>query len=422
MEQTYVVHYSEVALKGKNRPEFARALARNVSRALYGFDASVRQGDSRIFVQTGAEEGEVLRRLSKVFGVSWLAKASSVPPEFSAVSTEVLSQARSLSGSTFRITARRSDKSFAMTSKEVEEKLGSEVVAATGNSVSLSRPDTNVHVDLLKGRALVYSSRVRGPGGLPVGTAGRVIHLFSGGIDSPVAAWLLMKRGCRPVYLHFFAAPNPEAPLDGKVGKLVRILSQSGGRCTLLLVPFAEYQLATLGKATGSLEPSLFRRFMRMSAELLAPAFGASALSTGDSLSQAASQTIWNLRTFDDGCTFPVLRPLLTYDKEEIVDLAKLIGTYDVSLEEYKDCCSIVSSHPKTRAKGGDVSELATRLGFAELARKSFGRGTLVGYDPSRGKTKVAPLGEVLERAALEISARGAAPTQEKAQVSIEPL
>ncbi len=422
MEQTYVVHYSEVALKGKNRPEFARTLARNVSSALFGLDASVRQGDSRVFVQTGAEEGEVLRRLSKVFGVSWLAKASSVPSEYPAISMEVLSQARSLSGPTFRITARRSDKSFAMRSKEVEERLGSEVVAATGKSVSLGHPDVNMHVDLLKGRALVYSNRVQGPGGLPVGTAGRVIHLFSGGIDSPVAAWLLMKRGCRPVYLHFFAAPYPEAPLEGKVGKLVKILSQSGGRCTLLLVPFDEYQLATLGKATGSLEPSLFRRFMRMSGELLAPAFGASALSTGDSLSQAASQTIWNIRTFDEGCALPILRPLLTYDKEEIVNLAKSIGTYDASLEEYKDCCSIVSSHPKTRAKGAEVSELASRLGFAELARKSFSQGVLVAYDPSKGKTKVAPLGEVLRRAALELSAREAVPAREKAHESIEPL
>lgn len=399
MARTFVVHYSEVALKGKNRPEFARTLVRNIKRALWGLEPSVTQSESRIFVQVEADEPEVSERLSKVFGVSWFAPATSVDHDYDAILAATLLQAESLPGKTFRIETRRADKSFSMSSQQLDRKLGSEVVEMTHRPVKLSHPDATIHVDVLRRRALVYSAKKKGPGGLPVGTAGRVIHLFSGGIDSPVAAWLLMKRGCRPVYLHFYAAPSDDAPLGGKVTGLVRSLSAYGGKSTLLLVPFAEYQLATLG-APGELEPSLFRRFMRMSAEALAPAFHASGLSTGDSLSQAASQTLWNIRTFDEGSTLPVLRPLLTYDKEEIVSLAKSIGTYDLSLEEYKDCCSIVSTHPKTKAKAASVSECAASLGFNDLVWKSFEHGTLVSYDPAKPGPKVVPLVKALEAAA----------------------
>lgn len=401
MARTFVVHYSEVALKGKNRPEFSRVLVRNIKRALWGFDAAVSQSESRIFVMTRADESLVSQRLARVFGVSWFAQASSEPLDYGAIEAEALKQAASLHGKTFRIDARRSDKSFPMNSREIGEKIGSKVVEATGKSVDLSYPDASIHVDVLKRQALVYSAKTRGPGGLPVGTAGRVMHLFSGGIDSPVAAWLLMKRGCVPVYLHFYAAPSDAAPLEGKVAKLVRVLSSYGGKSTLLLVPFAEYQLATLG-APGELEPSLFRRFMRMSAEALAPAFHASGLSTGDSLSQAASQTLWNIKTFDDGSTLPILRPLLTYDKEEIVSLAKSIGTYELSLEEYKDCCSIVSRHPRTRAKASSVFECAESLGFKDVVWKSLENGTLVSCDPAKPVPKTIQLWDALRRAASE--------------------
>ncbi len=405
MSRTFVVHYSEVALKGKNRPEFARALTRNIKRALWGMNATVSQSESRIFVEVDDREQEVAEKLSRVFGVSWFAPASSVPPDYESVRDATLRCAVSLPGRTFRISARRSDKSFPMTSGELDRTLGSEVVGLTARPVDLSSPDATIHVDVLRRRALVYSARTRGPGGLPVGTAGRTMHLFSGGIDSPVAAWLLMKRGCRPVYLHFHASPPGEAPMDGKVARLVKVLAGYCGKSTLVLVPFAEYQIATMD-APGELEPSLFRRFMRISAEALAPAFNASGISTGDSLSQAASQTLWNIRTFDEGSSLPVLRPLLTYDKEEIVSLAREIGTYELSLEEYKDCCSIVSRHPKTRAKAATVSEFATRLAFSDFAWKSFDQGTLISYDPERPEPKVLPLGDALRRAA----SRDAAP------------
>jgi thiamine biosynthesis protein ThiI len=222
------------------------------------------------------------------------------------------------------------------------------------------------------------------------------MHLFSGGIDSPVAAWLLMKRGVRPVYLHFYLAPTSEGPIQSKVTKLIKVLSAWGGKSTLVMVPFAEYQLAS-AEVPGELEPSLFRRFMRMTAEHLAPPFGASAVSTGDSLSQTASQTIWNLGVFDSGSSLPVLRPLLSYDKEEVVGLARRIGTYELSLEEYKDCCAIITRHPRTRTNAVKVAEYVQRLGFGDLISRSLESASLVSYSPKNDEMKIAPLFDVID-------------------------
>ncbi|MBI3859877.1 MAG: tRNA 4-thiouridine(8) synthase ThiI [Thaumarchaeota archaeon] len=395
MKSTYVVHYSEIALKGKNRPVFARLLRYNLRRALAQVGkVAVHESEGRLVLDFEGDESDAEERIAKVFGVAWFARASIVPSEYDSIREEVVARAESHPGGTFRITARRTDKSFPIGSQELATRLGGDVVSRTGRTVSLSEPDLAVNVDVLKGMAMVYSSKSRGPGGLPVGTSGRVLHLFSGGIDSPVAAWLMMKRGCRPVYLHFYLAPTPEYAIKSKVIKEVRRLSDYSGKSTVVLVPFAQYQIATTG-VPGDLEPSLFRRFMRVTAESLAAKFGASAISTGDCLAQAASQTVWNLGVFDEGSSLPILRPLLAYDKEEVIQLARKIGTYEVSLEEYKDCCAIVTRHPKTRAKRELISQFAERLAFDQLARESVDAATLVSFDPATGSLKASPLKEM---------------------------
>ena len=393
MHSTYVVHYSEVALKGKNRPEFLRALRRNIARALWGLGPRLTLQDGRfLLVADGAHE-EIARRLERQFGVAWFARVSVVDAEYSGILSSVMDEAALSKGKTFKIEPRRSSRSFPLTSHDLAVKLGQAVAEATGMGVDLTNPDVVLHVDVTSASAMIYSQRRKGPGGLPVGTAGRVIHLFSGGIDSPVAAWLLMKRGCKPVYLHFYLAPTPATAIDSKVTRLIKVLSTSGGKSTLLIVPFAEYQLATVG-IPGDLEPSLFRRFMRMTAEVVAPIFGAKAISTGDSLSQAASQTLWNLGSFDEGSTLPILRPLLTYDKEEIVSLARRIETYDLSLEEYKDCCAIVTRHPKTRVRPDVVAGFVERLRLSDLVPKTLENATLVTYNPVGDALRSAPLSE----------------------------
>jgi len=396
----FVAHYAEVALKGNNRPEFVRALRRGLNRALAGLDHTVVYSEGRFIIDTAAKEDEVAGRLSKVFGISWFAPVNVVPEEYPKILESVLASSVGTEARTFRIAVRRADKAFPASSQELAAKLGAEVMRATGKSVDLSHPELSVHVDVVRGSALVYSDRSRGPGGLPLGTAGRVMHLFSGGIDSPVAAWLLMKRGTRPVYLHFYLAPSPQAALESKIMKLVKALSAFGGKSTLVLVPFADYQLATTG-VPGGLEPALFRRFMRMTAEALAPRFDAKAVSTGDSLSQAASQTLWNIAAIDEGSTLPALRPLLTYDKDEIIGLARRIGTYDLSLEEYKDCCAIITRHPRTRVKGDELSEYVRRFGLAGLVWSSLDRASLVTYNPVGDVLKTSPLSEAMPRAKM---------------------
>ncbi len=395
MQSIYAVHYAEIALKGQNRPEFVRALRRNLRRGVTRLgEVKIESKDGRFILETSADPKLVETSLSKVFGVAWYAKASQVDAEYAAMRETVLSEARNGNGS-FMIAVRRSDKGFPLGSMELARRLGSDVVEETGRKVNLTDPAATFHVDVLRGRALIYSEKRKGLGGLPVGTGGKVMHLFSGGIDSPVAAWLLMKRGCQPIYVHFYLAPTAEYALESKVSRLVRLLAEYSGRCSLVLIPFAEYQLATVGAPSDS-EPSLFRRFMRVTAEELAPLFGANAVSTGDSLSQAASQTIWNLGAFDSGSRFPILRPLLGYDKEEIVQLAKRIGTYEPSIEEYRDCCAIITKHPKTRVKGALIDSLSELHAFPSLARRCIGLATMATYDMRRERPDVSPLNDLL--------------------------
>ncbi|HYA55711.1 MAG TPA: tRNA uracil 4-sulfurtransferase ThiI [Nitrososphaerales archaeon] len=391
----FVAHYSEVALKGNNRPEFVRALRRGLNRTLGGLEHTVAYSQGRFIIEAAAEEKQVAERLSRVFGITWFAPVKVVPAEYPKILECVLASSTAPNSRTFRIAVRRVDKTFPIRSQELGARLGAEVVKATGKMVDLSHPDLSVHVDIVKGRALVYSAKLKGPGGLPLGTAGRVMHLFSGGIDSPVAAWLLMKRGTRPVYMHFYLAPTPQAAVESKITKLVKVLSTYEGKTTLVLVPFAEYQLATTG-VPAELEPTLFRRFMRMTAEGLSHRFNAKAISTGDSLSQAASQTLWNIASFDDGSTLPILRPLLTYDKDEIIGMARRIGTFDLSLEDYKDCCAIITRHPRTRVRPEEVSEWVARLGLRDLVWRSVARASLVTYNPAGDSLKVSPLTQAL--------------------------
>lgn len=401
-KSVYAVHYSEIALKGKNRPEFVRTLRRNLKRATSQLgETSVSSREGRIVLETEGDPPVVELALSRVFGVAWFARASVVDRDYESIRGAVLDGARMESGS-FMIVARRSDKAYPTGSMELSRRLGKDVAEATGRPVDLSDPAAVIHVDVLRDHAVVYASKVKGPGGLPVGTGGRVMHLFSGGIDSPVAAWLLMKRGCRPVYVHFYLAPTPDYAVEGKVGRIVRLLTEYSGRSSLLLIPFAEYQLATSG-APSYAEPSLFRRFMRVTAEELAGIFGAGALSTGDSLSQAASQTLWNMAASDAGSGLPILRPLLGYDKEEIVQLAKKIGTYEPSIEEYRDCCSIVTRHPKTRVKRQLIDSLSEAFDFRVLAERSVALGTLASFDSRRQVAEVTPLADVIEKRKLVV-------------------
>jgi len=392
-----VVHYGEIGTKGGNRQVFEGSLRRNILGGLGPLGGvRVRMVDNRFFVLLDEEKvPDAKLRLSKIFGIVWFAQVESAPLSYPEIrETAVRALAGRPKETSFRVSVRRPNKTFGMTSQELARKLGEDVIERLGLGVNLSLPDVTLYVDIISEEALVYTEHLKGPGGLPVGVSGRVLHLLSGGIDSPVAAWLMMKRGCRPLYLHFYVAPSPEPILQSKIAELVRRLSQTGEESRLILVPFSPYQLATTD-LPPEFEPIVFRRFMRMVAERLARRLEFPAISTGDNLAQVASQTLQNMACIDSGGSIPTLRPLLGYDKDEIIQLARQVGTYETSILDYKDCCSIVSRHPRTRMKVADVDESSRRFRFDELATRCISMGSMATFRD--GAVELRPLGDVLE-------------------------
>jgi thiamine biosynthesis protein ThiI len=402
---TILIHYGEIALKGRNRPDFERALQRNVSRRLVavGADWPVRRVHDGLRVevppQAAGRLGAALSVLGEVSGVVWFAAAASVPSGIgtSADTAEVcasltrcvteLAAAQHAPGASFAVRVNRADKRFPLRSQELERRLGRAVLQDTAwEHVNLGRPDTTFHVDIQAQRIYCYTEKRGGLGGLPVGTAGRVLSLLSGGLDSPVAAFLAARRGCTVDCIHFAASVTQyRRASEYKISRLVEHLSRITLRSRLYLVPYTHFELALLGGHTAY-ELLLFRRFMARTAEVLAERIGAQALVTGDNLGQVASQTMENLASFSRAVDIPVLRPLITYDKREIVDVARSIGTFDISVEPYKDCCAIISRHPKTRSRHETLTEEEAELlpGYGQLVERTLKDAVVVEYDCGR--------------------------------------
>lgn len=391
-----VVHYGEIGTKGGNRQEFESTLRRNILSALNAAgNVQVRMADNRFLVLVDEDKAqEAKARLARIFGVVWFAQVEGAKLAYQDIlETSLRVLVNYGRESTFRVRVRRANKAFEMTSQELAGQLGEDIIERLGLRVNLSAPDVTLSVDVISREALVYTEHLKGPGGLPLGSSGAVLHLLSGGIDSPVGAWLMMKRGCRPVYLHFYVAPSAEEVVGSKVGQLLRILTPAGNESQLILVPFSPYQVATLN-LPPEFEPIVFRRFMRMVAERLAWRLGLPAISTGDNLAQVASQTLQNIASIDSGCSLPTLRPLLGYDKDEIIQLARRVGTYETSILEYKDCCSIISRHPRTRMKVDEVDEAARRHGFEELSTSCVSMASIATF--GEGSVNVRPLSEII--------------------------
>ncbi|NIR30523.1 MAG: tRNA 4-thiouridine(8) synthase ThiI [Gammaproteobacteria bacterium] len=364
---TILIHYGEIALKGRNRPQFERQLRRNVARRLASLDVDwpVRWVHDGLRIEIPpAGEGKldaVLMALREISGIVWFAAASSIPNRTDGEDARVSALADALTKlalehyaaeSTFAVRVNRADKRFPLNSQELERRLGQAVIQHTPwRRVNLNHPDRTFHVDIQPERVYLHVRRHGGLGGLPVGTAGRVLTLVSGGLDSPVAAFLAAKRGCWVDCIHFAASlMQHRHAVNHKISRLAEHLSSTTLRTRLYLVPYTHFEVALLGGRT-EYELVLFRRFMARTAQVLAERIGAQALVTGDNLGQVASQTMENLASFSRAVDLPVLRPLITYDKQEIVNVARRIGTFDISVEPYKDCCSIIGRHPKTRSR-----------------------------------------------------------------------
>ncbi len=364
-----LVHYGEIGIKGKNRRNFEKLLLKNIERALGERFVRGEIRESRLFVEAKGEEKAVRGALLKVFGIEWFAFAHECRKDVGEIWREV--QKGKLNGKKIAVETKRVDKSFPLKSQELNAEIGKRIVEKFGCRVDLENPD--VRVGIIIGRnAYVHFGKVRGLGGLPVGSSGKVLCLLSGGIDSPAAAWMMMKRGCMVDFLHIYPFEKWDSKKGRKMVRLAGKLKEYGGGCRLLLVPYSHFYAET-GNVSPQYELVLFRRYLYKLAERVALEKGYGGIVSGDSLGQVASQTLENIGAAQYGLEVPVFRPLVGMDKMEIVALAEKVGTYRVSLEEYKDCCSLVAvSNPITKARKREVERFAGRIGLEKIVEKGL--------------------------------------------------
>jgi thiamine biosynthesis protein ThiI len=371
MRAVLIVHYHEISLKRGNRPLFLRHLARNLERATRDLGrVHVRQLPGRILLELEGHDrpDAVAARVGRVCGVASAALAYRVPSSVDAMkaASAVVIEGRRFAS--FRISARRAFKTYPLTSVELNRELGAFVVQRTGARVDLREPELTIHVEVLPAETFVYADRVPGPGGLPVGTGGTVAALLSGGIDSPVASWRMMKRGCRVVFIHFHSVPYLPATSQAKARALVERLTEWQYHSQLFLVPLGEIQREVVLSVPPPARVVVYRRMMVRIAETLARQTGALALVTGESLGQVASQTLTNIARIDEVAEAPILRPLIGMDKIEITAEAQRLGTFEISIEPDADCCTLfVPRHPATRVGSEEIRAAESRLDIPRL-------------------------------------------------------
>jgi thiamine biosynthesis protein ThiI len=366
-----VVHYHEISLKRGNRPLFLRHLARNLARVVADIGpVSVRQRPGRIVLDLeGHPRPEaVLERARRVCGVASVLLGYRTASTLEAMRSVIGALVEGRRFASFRITARRAFKTYPMSSVELNRALGAFVLERVSTRVDLEHPEVEIVVEVLPDETFIALDRRAGPGGLPVGASGTVAALLSGGIDSPVAAWRMMKRGCRVVFVHFHSVPYLPDTSQAKARALVERLTEWQYASRLHLVPFGEIQREVVLSVPGPARVVVYRRLMVRIAEAIARREGAPALVTGESLGQVASQTLENISAIDAVAAGPVFRPLIGTDKIEITDEAKRLGTYEISIEPDADCCTLfVPKHPLTRMTVADADAAESRLDIPRL-------------------------------------------------------
>ena len=354
-----VVHYGELGLKGRNRPVFLHTLMRNLEQALSSLgEGSIQQHSGRLLLSASKEVSwqELEKRLLQVFGVANFSRCWTAPHDLEAVKRAVNRALHGRTFGSFRITARRAFKELPWGSQEISRVLGSHVMATHATRVDLRNPELVVHVEVIPRNTLIYVEKTEGAGGLPVGTGGMLLGLLSGGIDSPVAAYRMMKRGCLVNFVHFHSYPFLDRTSQEKAQVLAHLLTRYQYRSKLFMVPFGEVQQRIVSAVPAAYRVVFYRRYMLRVADALAQQFGAHALVTGESLGQVASQTLSNLRVIEAASGLPVLRPLIGMDKAEIMAQAEDIGTYPTSILPDQDCCTLfVPRRPATRTSLSDI-------------------------------------------------------------------
>lgn len=372
MRELLLVRYGEIFLKGQNRPVFMRALVKRVKRAVQDLGATVYLNDSRIFVTDYSDQDEAIRKVTKVFGVHSVCPAIEMPKEdFDAVAAQAVAMMADLRG-TFKVTARRSDKRYPLDSPAINGQIGHRVLVANKNlSVDVKNPDHVMNVEI-RDHAYLYVKVVPAVGGMPVGTNGRATLLLSGGIDSPVAGWMIAKRGVHINAVHFHSYPYTSDRAKEKVLDLARILSESCCGIRVHIVPFTKIQMEIHEKCPDEYTTLIMRRFMMRIAERVAISEKSEALITGESIGQVASQTMTALGTTDMVVNMPVFRPVIGFDKTEIIAIAEKIGTMETSSLPYEDCCTVFTPrHPATHPHLDIIKEAEAKLDMEALIQEA---------------------------------------------------
>ena len=357
MEQVLLVRYGEIHLKGLNRPFFERKLIDGINNALRGFGARVRREQGRIYVHGIAPERmeAASDALTRVFGVHSISPAMAVEKDWNAIveaAACLTEQAAGGKNVTFKVFSRRSDKGFPMNSETINHELGHVLLERFPNlTVDVHAPELKVCVEIRE-QAFIYAAEIMGAGGMPSGTAGRAALLISGGIDSPVAGWMIAKRGVRVDAVHFYSFPYTSERAREKVLDLARILSESLCGVRVHVVPFTDIQMQIHEKCHEDYTTIIMRRYMMRIANAIARKEHSQALITGESIGQVASQTMHALGCTDAVADMPVFRPLIGFDKSEIIEIAQKIGTFETSSLPYEDCCTVFTPrHPATKPK-----------------------------------------------------------------------
>lgn len=375
-ERIVLIHYHEIGLKGRNRGRFENRLLSNIKRSLKDVACGPCQrlsGRILLELSPGAPMGMIRERLSGVFGIANFAEAVIAPKTIEGIRETAWAVVQKAGFSSFKIATKRSDKTFPLTSEEVNRDVGAHIQALSRAQVKMQEPDLTCHIELAQQGVFVYTEKIPGPGGLPVGVNERAVSLISSGIDSPVASYKIMKRGVRLAFVHFHSQPYTDRNSQRNAEELVRILTRYQYRSILYLVPFVEIQRHIMTHAPAGYRVILYRRNMLRIAEAIAQREGAQALVTGDNVGQVASQTLSNLRAIEEVTLLPVLRPLAGDNKEEIVAQARRIGTYETSIEPYEDCCTVfVPKHPETRADLNTVRQIESGLDLAPLIEQTL--------------------------------------------------
>jgi tRNA uracil 4-sulfurtransferase len=368
-----LIRYHEIALKKGNRRYFIELLKRNLISAVKDLGIKeIRSLPARVLLTFKADyDTEVLtERIRSVFGVANFSMVERTPRDIDALRARILESLDGRRFSSFRIDTQRGDKTFGLKSPEINRQLGGAVKDQSGARVDLTHAELTVTVEILPRDAFFGFNKIAGPGGLPVGASGRVVALISGGIDSPVAAYRMMQRGCRLIFVHFHSTPYLDQTSQEKVRQLVTELTRCQYQSRLYLIPFGEIQRQIVAAVARPLRVILYRRMMLRIAEQVARREKCQALITGESLAQVASQTLENIAVIEEASRLPILRPLVGMDKQEIIDQARRIGTYEISSIPDQDCCQLfVPKHPATRARLADVQEDERRLDVEDLIR-----------------------------------------------------